>query len=132
VTVEAERGEDAQAFIRWKMPRATLIDVMIVLRPSSRKTMSAAERAASDAPSTAMPQSAFLRAAAGERGRARGARPGMRGERRKSERRNVERRKSERKKAEEESREEEGREEGQRRVDGGGGLRGEKGTDERH
>lgn len=33
---------------------------MIVLRPSSKKTTSAAVRAASEAPSTAIPQSAFL------------------------------------------------------------------------
>lgn len=34
--------------------------VMIVERPSSKNTTSAAVRAASEAPSTAIPQSAFL------------------------------------------------------------------------
>jgi hypothetical protein len=50
--------------IRWKISRATLIEVMIVERPGSRKTMSAADRAASEAPSTAIPQSATLSAGA--------------------------------------------------------------------
>ena len=45
---------------RWKICRATLMLVMMVLRPSSKKTTSAAVRAASEAPSTAIPQSAFF------------------------------------------------------------------------
>lgn len=41
--------------------REVLIDKIIVLRPGARNTISAAAWAASDDPSTAIPQSAFLR-----------------------------------------------------------------------
>ena len=50
--------------MRWKILRESRMATMIVESPGSVRTMSAAARAASVAPCTAMPTSAFLRAGA--------------------------------------------------------------------
>ena len=66
--LSVQRSEDSNTLID-VMTRAGLqlsialrhVDSSLELRPSSRKTTAAAERAASEAPSTAIPQLAFLR-----------------------------------------------------------------------